>query len=213
MSEKDKKSNFKLPRYLKLAKGSMWFDIDSKDSSGVKLYSFNEVFVGRGKLETDRGIQKDKFDNQNPITYGFVEQTLPWYTDTTKIPPEKLSRIITAYKNGVLEEADPNNPPKPKAPEPKKEFAVDKMGDRIFIGKNKEMYKKLMNLKSDEIKKFIVDSPKVEKTRDNLLDLLDYEKKGYNMFSRPRAEILDLISSKLKEYGPSMSAIRKNDLD
>jgi hypothetical protein len=226
MAKEEKKSSFKLPKYLRLGKGAMWFDTDGPDSSGIKLYSFNEVFIGRGKLRLEKDpktgqdiylkdqpeIPRDKFDNQNPIVYGYIEKELPWYVETTTIPTEKLSRVITAYKTGVLVETNPKNPPKPERPEPRKDFKVDNKGERVFVGKNKEMYRKLMNLKSTEIQKFIVDCPKSPKTRDNLLDLLDYEKRGFNNLSRPRAEILDLIKTRLTEFGPTMSAIRKNDI-
>lgn len=226
MAEKDKKPAFKLPKFLRLGKGSMWFDIDGENSSGVKLYSFNEVFVGRGKLEVVKDKKtgkekyteqkepvKDKFDNQNLVTYGYVEKQLPWYVEVSGIPAEKLSRVIVAFKNGVLVEADPDKPPQPVQKEVKKDFKVGKQGEHVFVGKNKEMYRKLMNFKSSEIRKFIADCPRSEDTRSNLLDMLDYERRGFNSLSRPRSEVLDLINSRLKEFGPGMSAIRKNDLE
>jgi hypothetical protein len=226
MSDKEKKASFKLPKFLRLGKGAMWLDIDGPGASGVKLFSFNEVFVGRGKVQetiTEKGkivplkdqndAVRDKFDNQNVVDYGYVEKQLDWYFDTSKIKAEKLSRVITAFNNGVLVEADPENPPKPEKKEPKKEFNVNSKGERIFEGKNKEMYRKLMNNKIKDVMKFVVDSPKSDKTRENLMDLMDYERRGFNPLSRPRGELLDLINSKLKEYGPGISAIRKNDLD
>jgi hypothetical protein len=222
----EKKTSFKLPKFLRLGKGAMWLDTDGPDASGVKLFSFNQVFVGRGKVNetidkekkivgsnVQKEAVKDKFDNQNVIEYGYVEKQLDWYFDTSKIKSDKLSRVITAFNNGILIEADPENPPKPEIKEPKKEFNINSKGERVFEGKNKEMYRKLINGKLKDVMKFIVDSPKSPKTLDNLMDLLDYERRGHNPLSRPRGELLDLINSKLKEYGPSMSPIRKNDLD
>ena len=214
MADKEvKKETFKLPKYLKLAKGSMWFDTEGENASGVKLYLGNQVFVGRGLNSKESAIPKDKHNNQNIHDFGYVEKELPWYFDTTTIDPEKQSRIILAYKMGILEKADPKKPPVMEEKEPQKDFTVNKHGNRIFVGKNQEMYRKLQNMMMTELISFIATFPKNSIARDNLLDLYHYEIKGYNKFGRARQEVLDKIQEKLKEYGPSISSIRKNEDD
>ncbi len=217
-----KEKAFKLPRYLRLNRGSMWFDTDGENASGIKLYAVDTVFVGRGHralLDENKQPQsmpevpKDKFGNQNFIDYGFVDaKNLPWYVDTKDIPTEKLSRVILAYKHAILVEADPNNPPKkPNSEEQTKDFSYNNKGERVFVGKNKEMFKRLHNLKFDELRQFVLSFPKNETSKNNLIDLYHYEQKGYNRLARPRLEVLDMIRAKLKEYGPTMSAIRINE--
>lgn len=225
--EKTNKNEFKLPKYLRLNKGSMWFDTDGENSSGVSLYATNINLIGREtKLQTVKDengreirvpiiseIPKDKFDNKNLLDYGKEESDLRWYIDIAKIPPEKLSRILLAYKHGILVEADPKNPPKPITVTTQNDFAFKNNGDRIFTGKNKEIYAKLQNYNWDILRKFINSTPKTESGRQNLLDLFEYEKKGYNPLSRPRFEVLEAIRAKLREFGPGMSSIRINDID
>jgi len=217
-----KEKAFKLPRYLRLNRGSMWFDIDGENASGIKLYSLDTVFVGRGHvpLKDENGhsnsmpsIKKDKFNNNNLVNYGFVDaHDLPWYIDLSTIPSEKQSRLILAFKNGILTEADPNNPPiRQKEKDQEKEFNYNNNGERVFIGQNKEMYKKLQGLGFEELRAFVQACPKNETAKNNLIDLFHYEQKGYNRLSRPRLEVLDLIRNKLKEFGPTMSSIRVNE--
>lgn len=227
-----KEKAFKLPRYLRLNRGAMWFDIDGDTSSGVKLYAIETAFVGRGSypsLEQLKDIKKktgsipevpeipkDKFGNQNFVDYGYVsadKNKLPWYVDTGSIPSEKLSRLILAFKHGILVEADPNSPPtKPETNDKAgKEFQLNQKGERVFIGQNKEMYKKLQGLNFEDLKKLVQSCPKSDTAKNNLIDLYHYEQKGYNRLARPRLEVLDLIRDKLKGFGPSMSAIRVNE--
>lgn len=206
--------SFKLPKYLRLARGSMWFDTEGEGASGVKLFAINTMFVGRGKVDEEKEIARDKFDNKNFVDYGFVDapEDLPWYIDTSKIPPENLSRIILAYKNGILIKTD--GKAKPAAIDEKeraKNFKLNNQGERVFIGQNKEMYKKLQNMSFDQLRKFVNTCPLNSASKNNLIDLFHYEQEGYNALSRPRLEVLDLIRAKLKEFGPSMSAIRVNE--
>ena len=217
-----KEKSFKLPRYLRLNRGSMWLDIDGESASGVKLFSVNTVFIGRGHvpLKDENGqpnnmppVPKDKFNNNNMVNYGFVDaKDLPWFVDTKEIPTEKLSRLILAYKHGILIEADPNNPPKkPEVEEQSKEFGYNNKGERVFVGQNKEMYKKLQGLGFEDLRKFVQSCPKNDTAKNNLIDMYHYEQKGFNRLARPRLEVLDLIRDKLKEYGPTISAIRVNE--
>lgn len=209
-----KEKKFKLPRFVRLNRGAMWFDIDGENSSGIKLYAVDTVFVGRGEKEGELDIPKDKFNNQNFVNYGFIDadDKIQWYADTKDVPTEKLSRVILAYKHGILVEADPDSPPrKIQRENQNKEFAYNNKGERVFVGNNKEMYKKLQNLPFDELRKFILACPKNETTKNNLIDMYHYEQRGYNRLSRARLEVLDLIRSKLNEYGPSMSPIRVNE--
>jgi hypothetical protein len=228
MPRKNNKSEFKLPRYLRLEKGSMWFDDQGEDSSNVRLYAFNKVLIGREtKLKTtidDNGKEKkiavvsdipqDEYKNSNIVDYGKNDADLPWYVDTSKIPSEKLSRILLAYKFGILVEADPKNPPKPTKQEiDGSDFGFRKNGDRIFVGKNKEMYTKLQNYPFDELRKFVNNAPYTLSAKMNLMDLFDYERKGHNPLNRPRQEVLDLIRTKLNQYGNGISPLRVNEED
>ena len=209
-----KQDEFKLPRYLRLAKGSMWFDIEGDKASGVKLFSADRVFVGRGKNETEEGIARDQFNNSNFIDYGYVRnKELDWYIDTSKIDSDKLSRIIIAYKHKILIEADPENPPlKPKIDtEPEKDFKPNKQGELVFVGRNKEMFKRLQRSNFAQLRQWVNSSPLTDTAKNNLIDMFHYEQNGYNSLSRPRLEVLDLIRAKLKEFGPTMSAIRINE--
>lgn len=191
----------------------MWFDTEGENASGVKLFSAKQVFVGRGKNESDDAIAKDQFNNNNFVEYGYVvNEELPWYIDTTKIDSDKLSRIIIAYKHKILIEADPENPPVPQKDEKnKKDFAPNKQGELVFVGTNKEMFKRLQRSTFAQLREWVNSSPKTETVKNNLIDLYHYEQNGYNSLSRPRLEVLDLIRAKLKEFGPSMSAIRINE--
>jgi hypothetical protein len=225
-NEKSKVENFNLPRYLKLVKGTMFLDTEGEDASGVRLYATKEIFVGRDVEFTDRRnaegflipkntpLAKDKHNNKNINEYGKVDSTLPWYIDTTQIDSSKLSRIITAYKYGILAEADPNNPPnfeeKKEVPQ-KREFEINDKGERIFSGKNKEMFVRLQNLNFKDLRAFVESFPENAKAKDNLMDLYSYELRGYNALNRPRVEVLELIKAKLKKYGPGISAIRVNE--
>lgn len=226
VKEEKKEKAFKLPKYLRLDKGAFFFDEGTPDSSGVRISTVTKVFVGREtKLEpyTDKDgktkykvvpseVQKDEHNNNNLTDYGKVESDLPWYFDTTKIPSDKLSRILTAYKYGILVEADPNNPPVP--PEEKKaekDFGFEKNGDRVFTGKNKEMFRRLQNLNFAKLRDFVTSAPLTQASRDNLIDLFSYEQRGYNPLGRPRFEVMELIKKKLSEFGPSMSSIRVNE--
>jgi len=212
-SSSSKGSSFKLPRYLKLAKGSMWFDTEGDNASGVRLFATTDVFVGRGKDESDEAIPNDKFNNNNFVEYGYIKnEELPWYIDTTKIDSDKLSRIIIAYKHKILVEADPKNPSVQQKDETnKKDFAPNKQGEMVFVGKNKEMFKRLQRSNFVQLREWVNSSPKTETVKNNLIDMFHYEQNGYNSLSRPRLEVLDLIRAKLKEFGPSMSAIRINE--
>lgn len=214
---------FKLPRYLRLAKGSMWFD----DISGVKLYSSIEKFVGRGKINekvvkgelvadiSQPEVKKDKYNNNNFVDYGWVPMSndeFKWYVDVETIPPEKRTRLVLAYKHKILVEADPNDPPKELNPaEYSKDFEYNKQGDLVFVGKNKEVFLKLQNLNFEQLKKFIESCPKTEAGRNNLIDMHHYELRGFNKLYRPRHEVLELIKNKLKEFGSSISGIRINE--
>jgi hypothetical protein len=212
-TSKKKENKLTLPRYLRLAKGGMWKDTEGDMSSGKVVYAFDKVMVGRNPHEDDPEVQLDKHNNQDLREYGFIDQQLPWFIDLTNIPTEKLGRIIIAYKAGVLVRADPDNPPAPKMEPVKNEWKTKKDGALVFDGKNKEMFKKLQNLNYEKLKLFVNDCPLNEVGRDNLLDLFDYEKRGFNPLSRPRLEVLDMIRGKLKEYGPGMTGIRRNEDD
>jgi len=224
--KKDKNKEFKLPRYLRIDKGSMFFDDQGEEASGVRLYAVKKVFIGRNtKVEqytTEKNeikykvissdVPKDEYDNKNLTDYGKVDANLPWFVDTTTIDPTKLSRILVAYKYGILVEADPENPPEPPIKEEEvRDFGFKDNGDRIFTGRNKEMYAKLQNLNFPKLREFINGAPLTSSARSNLQDMYEYEIRGYNPLSRARFEVTELLKKKLREYGPGISSIRINE--
>lgn len=218
----NKTDEMKLPKYLKLAKGTMWMDTIGENCSNVHLYNTTTQFVGRGYISDDawetfnndgfiEGKELAKDLNNNESTqhgqYGYVEQSEDKsFFETTDIPKSKLGNIITAFKSGVLVEYDPEAVQK-AAEERKiqKNFSYKADGDLVFTGKNKHMFDKLNNSKHDELIAFIKNSPMNAKT--NLMDLYDYEMQGFNRLNRPRASVLEAIRGKLNEFGPGMSAI------
>lgn len=208
------KNRLVLPRYLRLEKGGMWRDTEGEYASGKVVYALKNIMVGRNTKDKDSDIPLDKYNNQNFKEYGFIEQTdLPWYIDLSSVPKENLGRIIIAYNAGILVRADPENPPVFKKPEVSSDWKLKKDGALVFNGKNTEMYKKLQNLNFKKLKDFVNESPISNTSFDNLRDLLDYERRGFNPLSRPRLEVLDLIRAKLKEFGPGITGIRKNEED
>jgi hypothetical protein len=223
--EKVRADDFKLPRYLKLAKGTMFLDTEGDDASGVRLYATKDIFIGRpvefSDNRNDAGfliakatdIPKDRNQNKSIDDFGKIDNNLPWFVDTSKIDNTKLSRIITAYKYGILVEADPEITPDYKqAPiDQKRDFEVRENGDRIFTGKNKEMFTKLQNMSFKDLRGFVESFPETQKARDNLMDLYTYELRGYNSLNRPRVEVLNMIKKKLQKFGPGISAIRVNE--
>ena len=58
-----KTKEFKLPKYLKLNKGVMWFDIHGKNPSGIKLYAMNKQLVGRA-IHKETSDQEFEFANK-----------------------------------------------------------------------------------------------------------------------------------------------------
>lgn len=224
-----------IPKYLKLAKGTMWFDTDGKNASGVRLIAANEVLVGRG-YNTDnewehykkqgylveRPIPRDQYSNLNSEDgkYGSIKlEEDKSYFCTTDIPNEKLINILTAYQNGILVKFDPNKRVKAKEeddemtadqktfPVQQKDFGYKHDGDMIFQGKNKEIFNKLQTLTFEKLNKFISDS----RSRVNLQDMLDYELKGYNPLSRPREEVIKLIRNQLNKFGGGITPIRVDE--
>lgn len=222
---KKKETSFKLPKYLRLAKGSMWFDTEGDNASNVRLYAVKSALVSRPfkmitiidndgkevKVPEATDVPNDSNKNQDTLDFGKVSKDLDWYVDTSKIPQKKLSRVLLAYKHGILVEADPKSPPEATDQSLKRDFSVNKRGERIFIGKNKEMYRKLQNLNFKELQNFVRNCPKTRTARENLQDLYEYEIAGHNPLARPRHEVLELIKNKLREYGPGISAIRINE--
>ena len=233
-NSKNKKTNktkttqeVKLPKYLKLNKGTMWFDITGPNCSNIRLYNTTTTFVGRGYISDEQydtyretgympSVDVAVDENNNKSTahgqYGKIHTEDRSYFDTTKIDKSKLANIITAYKNKILVAYDPDKIVEEKRREiNKKNFAFKKGsdngtdGDIIFVGKNKHMFDKLNNSKHDDLINFIKNAPMSAKT--NLMDLYDYELQGYNRLNRPRASVLDAIRARLNDLGPGMSSI------
>lgn len=210
--------DIKLPKYLRLAKGMMWMDIDGPNSSGVRLHRAATKFVGRGFIKDNENdipeVPEDHAKNQNSMQgqYGWVDAEDNSYFCTTDIPKEKMGRILTAYQNGILVAFNPTKEETKVVGESAKQdrnFRIDKDGDIVFVGSNQAMYKKLSNSTFESIFKFIQSCD--ERSYANLMDLYEYELKGYNPLSRPRFEVLQAVRKKLNSFGPSMTAIRVNE--
>lgn len=208
---KSKENRLVLPRYMRLAKGGLWRDTEGQYASGVTVYSLERIMVGKAKGQEDMEPPLDQFENKNLREYGYIKKRMPWYFDLKEIPKEKLGRIIIAYKAGVLVKADPTNPPKINVKKLTNEWKLKEDGALVFNGRNKEMFKKLQNLKENDLKDFVNDTRVDERGFDNLMDLYHYEQRGFNKFNRPRLEVLDLIRAKLKQFGPHMTGIKKNE--
>jgi len=229
-----KAKTIKLPKYLKLAKGLMWFDIDGENASGVQLIATDEQFVGRGyntdsewnKYKQDgymsvKPVVNDLNDNKNSEDgqYGYVKlQKDRSYFCTTNIPNTKLGHILTAYQNGILVKYDPKKATKIRSedekdreifPTQQKDFAYRHDGDIVFEGNNKEIFSKLQTLSYEKLCKFIDDC--TPRSREHLQDMLEYEQKGYNPLSRPRDEVLRYIRKKLNSFGSGISSIRVDE--
>lgn len=238
---------YELPKYLRLAKGIMWLDIDGENSSGVRLYRNTETLVGRGndligvtnipnednpyyektdkkvypmhnediKNGYDYDVALDKHDNKNSEEgeYGSVENDdkTSWFC-TDDIPSEKLGKILTAYQNNILVKHDPKIVLKEYKPAtPSKDFGFNKDGDIVFTGTNKSMYSLLMNKSFKDVMAFVEGCGL--SAQQNLMDLYQYEVKGFNHLNRPRGDLLDLIRKKLNSFGPSISSVTVGDLD
>ena len=225
-------NDLKLPKYLKLNKGTMWFDTLGANCSKIRLYNTTTQFVGRGFIsdeehetfmETGYTENKEvaKDDNNNESTehggYGRKKIEDKSFFETSKVDKTKLANIITAYKNGILIAYDPDKVEEVVERKVKKNFSFKKGstngtdGDIIFTGKNKQMYDKLNNSKHDDLINFIKSAPLSART--NLMDLYDYELSGYNRLNRPRATVLDELKAKLNTLGPGMSSITVEEDD
>jgi len=226
-------NDIKLPKYLKLNKGTMWFDTLGANCSQIRLYNTTTQFVGRGYisdeehaqyLETGYGethdIARDDANNESSAhgVYGKKVVEDKSFFETATVEKSKLANIMTAFKNGILIAYDPEKPPVEKEREiNKKNFAFKKGsnngtdGDVIFTGKNKQMFNKLNNATHEDLMSFIKSAP--ISARTNLMDLYDYELSGYNKIDRARASVLDAIKAKLNELGPGMSSITVEEFD
>ena len=149
-----KAKEIKLPKYLKLNKGAMWFDTDEDDpkSSGIRLFNTDVKFVGRGFLSPSemaqyrktgitpkKPIGQDMHKNQDTThnAYGYViEEKDKSYFCTEEVPKDKLANILTAYNNNILISHNPKA--KKKVTNPKevknrpKNFEYQD-GDVVFI--------------------------------------------------------------------------------
>jgi len=210
-----KLKELKIPKYLRLEKGTMWFD----DLSGIRLYRNEEIFIGRG-IDPNNKIPLDKNENNSSEqdTYGFVprdpnEVKTTSYFCTAEIPQNKMERILTAMNHGILVEFNPNDSIPTITPSEKqdKDFGYDEDGDVVFVGTNTQMYERLQQLNFKDLKEFIIGCNK--SATDNLIDMYHYEIKGHNRLNRPRAEVLRLLRDKLNSFGPSMSPLRIDDID
>ncbi len=218
----------KLPKYLKLAKGTMWLDIEGEDSSGIRLFNVEDQFVGRGYITneehaayaksgvpTDKPVPEDIHKNavSTQNEYGYIKMKKDnSYFCIDGVPKEKQAHILTAYNNKILVAYNPKskkNKELPKKEETHKNFAINKDGDIVFKGKNKEIYSRLQNLTFKDLKSFILGSG--PKSRSNLMDMYDYEINGHNSIGRARHEVLELIRDRLNSFSPGISPIAVND--
>jgi hypothetical protein len=225
-------NDIKLPKYLKLNKGTMWFDTLGANCSNIRLSNTTTKFVGRGFVSDEEHenfmatgqseiheIARDENNNESSEhgAYGKVTIEDNSYFEPATVEKSKRANIINAYKNGILIDYDPENPPVEVKRNVRKNFSFKKGsnngtdGDIIFTGTNKRMYDKLNNSKHEDLIKFITAAPL--SARNNLMDLYDYELSGYNRLNRPRASVLDAVKAKLNTLGPGMSSITVEEFD
>lgn len=223
-----KSKDIKLPKYLKLNKGNMWFDNDpdDKNASGVRLIDTDINFVGRGYISNSEmqkynetgitphkqiGVDLNKNKEATHNAYGYIINNKDQsFFCTTDIPADKLGNILTAYNNKILVAYSPTAKPieSEKLPTPKKNFTYHD-GDLVFSGTNKNMYNKLNKLSLKDMLEFIKNC----NVRNDIQDLLQYETKGFNKVARARLEIMDALRIKLNSFGSGISSIRMNDID
>ncbi len=233
-ASKNKTKEIKLPKFLKLNKGLMWFDTIGENCSNVHLYNIKKEFVGRGYIsdndwhnyqeqgtlpDNDIAVDSNKNASSEHGAYGHVDvEEDRSYFDVSKIDNAKLGNIITAFNNNILIEFDPDKvvEEEPRV-EKKRNFSFKKNsqngtdGDIVFTGTNKRMYDKLNNSNHSDLIKFIQASGTAAKS--NLMDLYDYELSGYNRLNRPRASVLDALKAKLNSLAPGMSGITVEEFD
>ena len=224
-----KTKELKLPKYLKLAKGSMWFDTEGQNASGIELYNSTVSFQGREPIYDHEFVQMESDEHYFPHKPIPKESIVPmdkkkkWYFDTTKVPKDKTANIITAMNFGILVACNPRKeekaakeklPVKEKTPSRGDgDFAYDH-GSIVYVGKNEYMYKKLNRTDEEEIIDFINKCPITEQARYNLQDLLEFENKGYNRTNRSRHNVLKTLREKLNTFPKDMNPlgpIIKND--
>jgi len=223
-----KTKEIKLPKYLKLAKGTMWMDIEGDKSSGIRLYNVDKQFLGRGYITNqehenylkegivaNKPVPKDLNDNKDSTdgSYGYakLKDDKSWFC-VNDVPPERRSNIINAYNAGVLESYNPNKKIKEVVTtKQNRTFKVNRDGDLVFDGGNQEMYKKLNKLSVAKLIEFI--NSCTEKSKTNLMDLLQYESKSLNPLSRPRGKVLKALRNKLDSLSPGISPVSVNDFD
>lgn len=210
-----KLKEIKIPKYLRLEKGTMWFD----DISGVRLYRNEDMFVGRGIKEGSKvPVDSNNNSTSEQDTYGYVSRDSKEikntsYFCTNDIDATKMERILTAMTHGILVPYNPKDPLPTivKDVEQEKDFSYDSDGDVVFVGKNVPMFERLQKLNYVELKDFITSCDK--SASDNLMDMYEYEIKGHNNLNRPRAEVIKLLRTQLSSFGPRMSALRVDELD
>jgi len=171
------------------------------------------------KRDGNSEVVLDEYKNNNSSEGGYGSITVEkdstsvksWFC-TDDIPKENLTKILTAFNNGILIKHDPKKELEVPEEKPKaRDFQINKDGDVVFTGKNKAMYSLLMQKNFAQVKEFITDAG--GSSRQNLMDMYQYELKGFNKLNRPRAEVLDLIRNKLGKFGGGISAITTNDID
>lgn len=207
-----KKSDVSIPKYLKLAKGAMWFDINGPESSGIRLIKSEHILTTRNGKTDNSDIPLDKYDNKSIAhgDYGIIKNENPaHYFETTDIPKEKMRNIMNAFNEGILVEYDNKKEEVKQDPEIKGAFEYNKDGDIVFIGKNKDVYQKLNKYSFTQIKDYIEMCGK--ESKNNLMDMYHYEKQGYNPKGRPRFEVLELVRKKLDTFGGGISGISVNE--
>ncbi len=224
-----KTKELKLPKYLKLAKGSMWFDTEGPNASGIELYNSKVSFKGREPIYDHEFIQMEAEEDYFPYKPVPKESVQPmdddkkWYFDTTKVPKDKQANIITAMNFGILVACDPRKEEKaakeyvkPEDKTPSRgdgDFAYDH-GSIVYVGKNNHMYKKLNRTDEAEIIEFINKCPVTTQARYNLQDLLEMENKRYNRTNRSRHNVLKALREKLNTFPKGMNPVGpivKND--
>lgn len=174
------------------------------------------------EVKTDIGTIKkpaiDKYKNQKTEegTYGTIDTDEDnhkcWFC-VDDINKDKLGNILVAYRNGILVEHDPKKDKLKVITEReagRKNFRVQD-GDVVFSGKNEHMYKLLMSSNFEKLKEFVSECG--VSSKQNLMDLYQYEVKGFNKLNRSRIEVLDLIRDRLNSIGGGISPVRVNDLD
>ena len=94
-TKSNKTQDIKLPEYLKLAKGTMWFDNIGENCSNVTLSNVKTNFVGRGHITDDEWntYQNDGYLERKAVAEDKNERRTQRRLGPLRLPPRGRLRV------------------------------------------------------------------------------------------------------------------------